>query len=64
MVGSSAGTGSGARYARDKCFADFKKSLTMYTEHLRTEFAASRSCLLELERQSSSTVVDEIVPAS
>lgn len=60
VVGSSAG--SGARYACDKCFADFKKSLTLYTEHLRTEFAANRSCLLELERQSS--VVDEIVPAS
>ncbi|CAL4978787.1 unnamed protein product [Urochloa decumbens] len=60
VVGSSAG--SVARYACDKCFADFKKSLTLYTEHLKTEFAANRSRLLELERQASA--VDEIVPVS
>ncbi|RLN22600.1 putative ubiquitin-conjugating enzyme E2 23 [Panicum miliaceum] len=60
VVGSSAG--SSARYACDKCFADFKKSLTLYTEHLRTEFAANRSRLLELERQASA--VGEIVPSS
>ncbi|CAO2186351.1 unnamed protein product [Urochloa humidicola] len=58
VVGSSAG--SGARYACDKCFADFKKSLTLYTEQLRTEFAANISRLQEVERQASA--VDEIVP--
>lgn len=60
VVGSSAG--SGARYDCAKCFADFKKSLTLYSEHLRTEFAANRSRLLELERKASP--VGEIVPTS
>ncbi|KAF8643711.1 hypothetical protein HU200_009044 [Digitaria exilis] len=60
VVGSSAG--SETRYACDKSFADFKKSLTLYTEHLRTEFAANRSRVLELDRQASA--VGEIVPTS
>lgn len=60
VVGSSAG--SGTRYACDKSFADFKKSLALYTEHLRTEFAANRSRVLELDRQASA--VGEIVPTS
>jgi ubiquitin-conjugating enzyme E2 O len=60
IVGSS--VGSDLKYARDKCFADFHKSLTLYTEHLRTEFAANRRRMLELEREVSPA--QEIVPSS
>jgi ubiquitin-conjugating enzyme E2 O len=57
VVGSSAGTGSNRRYVHDKCFAEFHKSLTLYTEHLRAEFAANRRRVMELETE------DEIVPS-
>jgi len=62
IVGSS--VGSNLKYVRDKCFADFHKSLTLYTEHLRTEFAANRRRVLELEREASAVQVQEIVPSS
>lgn len=57
VVGSSAGTGSNRRYVHDKCFAEFHKSLTLYTEHLRAEFAANTRRVMELETE------DEIVPS-
>ncbi|AQK67914.1 putative ubiquitin-conjugating enzyme E2 23 [Zea mays] len=57
VVGSSAGTGSNRRYVHDKCFAEFHKSLTLYTEHLRAEFATNRRRVMELETE------DEIVPS-
>ncbi|XP_062188880.1 putative ubiquitin-conjugating enzyme E2 38 isoform X2 [Phragmites australis] len=60
VVGSS--VENGAKYASDKCFADFKKSLVLYTEHLWTEFAANRTCVLELKKEASTA--DEIVPTS
>ncbi|CAN6233008.1 unnamed protein product [Urochloa humidicola] len=50
-VGSSAG--SGGRHACDKCYADFRKSLTLYTEQLRIEFSANISRLLEVDSQAS-----------
>ncbi|XP_062230916.1 putative ubiquitin-conjugating enzyme E2 38 [Phragmites australis] len=60
VVGSS--VGNGTKYACDKCFADFKKSMALYTEHLRAEFAANRTRVLELKREASTE--DEIVPTS
>ncbi|TVU23049.1 hypothetical protein EJB05_32779 [Eragrostis curvula] len=60
IVGSS--VRNGTKYACDKCFADFTKSLAIYTEQLRTEFASNNIRILELEKEASSA--DEIVPAS
>ncbi|KAJ1253779.1 hypothetical protein BS78_03G004500 [Paspalum vaginatum] len=60
VVGSS--DASSAKYASDKCFADFNKSLMLYSEHLRAEFAANRNRLLELEREAEAE--QEIVPSS
>lgn len=60
VVGSSAG--SSAKYVCDKCFVNFNKSLTLYAEHLRTELAANRNRVLELEREALAT--QEIVPST
>ncbi|AQK49611.1 probable ubiquitin-conjugating enzyme E2 26 [Zea mays] len=59
VVGSSAGTGSNRRYVHDKCFAEFHKSLTLYTEHLRAEFAANRRRVIELETNRAVTLMVE-----
>jgi ubiquitin-conjugating enzyme E2 O len=53
---------NGTKYACDKCFADFTKSLAICIEHLKGAFAASKTRLLELEREKPSA--EEIVPAS
>jgi ubiquitin-conjugating enzyme E2 O len=60
VVGSSASNGT--KYACDKCFADFTKSLAICTEQLKGAFAANKVRMLELEREASCAA--EIVPAS
>jgi ubiquitin-conjugating enzyme E2 O len=60
VVGSSACYGT--KYACDKCFADFTRSLAICTEQLKGAFSANKARALELEREASSA--DEIVPAS
>jgi hypothetical protein len=60
VVGSS--VVDGAKYASDKWFVSFKKSLDAHTELLAKELAANRTRALELERDASAE--DEIVSTS
>ena len=60
VVGSSAR--DGAKYASDKWFVSFKKSLDAHTELLTKELARNRTRALELKRDAPAA--DEIVSTS
>jgi ubiquitin-conjugating enzyme E2 O len=61
MVVGSLAT-DGAKYACDKWFVSFKKSLDAHTELLAKELAANRTRALELDRDAPAA--DEIVSTS
>jgi len=60
VVGSSAS--DGAKYASDKWFVSFKKSLDAHAELLAKELATNRTRALELK--TDEPAADEIVPTS
>jgi ubiquitin-conjugating enzyme E2 O len=52
VIGSCAMNGT--KSACDKCFADFTWSVAICIEHLKGAFAASKTRLLDLEREKPS----------